>query len=125
MSWDMLLFSSKQKITSIEEVYPDMFVPINFDFLLKKHFHVTKASDATNEIQAEDYSIVFSADCENESFLTCHLYGEKALFELIRISRVYNWQIFDTGNGQMLDLDHPEKNGYKNFQLYLEQVRNS
>lgn len=30
--------------------------------------------------------------------------------------------IFDTGNGHMLDLDHPEKNGYQDFQKYLLHI---
>ena len=51
-----------------------------------------------------------------------NLYGENSIYELIRISKEYGWQIFDTGNGQMLDLDHPEKNGYRDFQNYLQHV---
>ncbi len=31
-------------------------------------------------------------------------------------------KLFDTGNGEMLDLENPEKNGYDNFQSYLQQV---
>jgi hypothetical protein len=50
------------------------------------------------------------------------LYGEKGLFEIIALARKHKWQIFDTGNGQMLDLENPANNGYENFRSYLEHV---
>jgi hypothetical protein len=34
-----------------------------------------------------------------------------------------NWQIFDTGNGCMIDLENPVNNGYSNFNNYLNQIR--
>jgi len=51
-----------------------------------------------------------------------NLYGETSLFELIRVAKIYGWQIFDTGVGEMIDLEKPEKNGYDNFQSYLQDV---
>lgn len=52
------------------------------------------------------------------------LYGENALFELIRVSKIHNWQIFDTGNGEIIDLENPTNNGYENFEKYLKQIIN-
>ena len=50
------------------------------------------------------------------------LYGENGLFVLIGLAKKQNWQIFDTGIGEMLDLESPSKNGYENFQTYLKQI---
>ena len=43
-------------------------------------------------------------------------------FELIELAKKYGWQIFDTGLGEMIDLDNPEKNGYENHREYVEQI---
>lgn len=50
------------------------------------------------------------------------LYGENGLYELVTLARKNNWQIFDTGDGQMIDLENPAINGYENFQSYLKHV---
>lgn len=50
------------------------------------------------------------------------LYGENGLFELIKIAKVENWQIYDSGIDKMLNLEKPEENGYENFQKYLKQI---
>ena len=34
------------------------------------------------------------------------LYGENGLFELIELAKKYGWKIFDTGLGEMIDLDN-------------------
>jgi hypothetical protein len=41
---------------------------------------------------------------------------------MVYLAKKFGWQIFDTGNGQMVDLDDPSKNGYDDFQNYLKQV---
>jgi len=38
------------------------------------------------------------------------------------LAKKYNWQIFDTGLGQMINLENPDINGYSNFQNYLKDV---
>ena len=38
MSWDIMIFSSTQKITSIEEISEELFVPIDFNAILEIHF---------------------------------------------------------------------------------------
>ncbi|MDQ2862493.1 MAG: hypothetical protein M3R50_02375 [Bacteroidota bacterium] len=48
-----------------------------------------------------------------------------ALYALIEVAQKQKWQIFDTGLGEMIDLDNPSKNGYQNFQEYLSYVLNS
>ena len=50
------------------------------------------------------------------------LYGENGLFELVVLAKKYNWQIFDTGHGQMINLENPAINGYQNFQNYVSHI---
>jgi len=122
MSWDIVIFSSKQTINSIEEINEELFVPIDFNKILETHFDNIVVDENHREIKGDDYSIDYFAHSEPVSNIMFSLYGEKALFELIRVAKIYGWQIFDTGNGEMLDLENPEKNGYDNFQSYLQQV---
>ena len=122
MSWDVVIFSSKQKINSIEEIDEEQFLPIDFNAVLEKHFDNIIVSENHREIKGDNFSIEYFTDTKPVSNTLFNLYGEAALFELIRVAKNYGWQIFDTGNGEMLDLEHPEKNGYSNFQSYLQQI---
>src|SRR5688572_14165501 len=119
MSWDIVIFSSKQKINSIEEIDEELFVPTDFNTILEKHFDNVVVDGDHREIKGENYAINYFVSSEPISNMLFNLYGENSLFELIMLSKKCGWQIFDTGNGQMLDLDHPEKNGYQDFQNYL------
>ena len=122
MSWDIVIFSSRQKITAIEQIEEDLFEPIDFNAILEKYFDNIIADGDHREIKGDNYSINYFVSGEPTSNILFNLYGVNSLFELIRISKENNWQIFDTGNGEMLDLDHPEKNGYQDFQNYLQHV---
>lgn len=122
MSWDIVIFNSKQKFNSPEEIEEDLLIPIDFSSILISHFNDIHIDGDHREIAGDNFSISFYVDKEPTSNKIFSLYGETGLFELIRISRIYNWQIFDTGNGQMLDLENPAKNGYADFQKYLQHV---
>ncbi|MFF5384370.1 hypothetical protein [Pedobacter suwonensis] len=122
MSWDIVIFSSKQKIRAVEEVDEELLVAIDFDIILEKQFINIIANENQREIKGEGYVIDYFADTEPVSNKVFSLYGEEALFELISVAKLYDWQIFDMGNRKMLDLEHPEKNGYSNFQSYLQHV---
>jgi len=122
MSWDIVVFNSKQKINAVEEVDEVLLVDIDFNAILEQHFNLITCDKNHRTIKGENYIIDYYTHEEPVSNTIFHLYGEPALFELIRIAKIYNWQIFDTGLGEMLDLDHPEKNGYNDFQNYLKQV---
>ncbi len=122
MSWDIVIFSSKQKIDSIEEINEELFEPIDFNSFLEKHFDNITVNENHREIKGVNYSINYFVDADPVSNILFNLSGETSLFELIRIAKIYGWQIFDTGNGEMLDLENPENNGYDNFQSYLQQV---
>ncbi|WP_316846281.1 hypothetical protein [Pedobacter psychrodurus] len=122
MSWDIVIFNSKQKIKAIEEIDEELLIPVDFGIVLEKHFTNITASENHREIKGEGYVIDYFVDSEPVSNKVFNLYGEAALFELISVAKIYRWQIFDTGKGEMLDLEHPEKNGYSNFQSYLQQI---
>ena len=122
MSWDIVIFNSKQRINSPEEVQENLLVPVNFSSILENHFNNILVDGEHREITGDDFSICYFVDKEPVSNKIFNLYGENGLFELIKISKIYNWQIFDTGNGQMIDLENPAKNGYANFQKYLQHV---
>ena len=122
MSWDVLIFSSKQKINSIQEIDEELFLPIDFNAVLEKHFDNIIIDENHREIKGDNFSINYFVDTQLVSNTLFNLYGETSLFELIRVAKIYGWQIFDTGVGEMIDLEKPEKNGYDNFQSYLQDV---
>jgi hypothetical protein len=122
MSWDIVVFSSRQKIHSVEEIDDEMFVPVDFSAVLDTHFDKIKKDESHREILGQDFRIEYYAEPGAVSNQMFSLSGESALFELIRISKLYGWQIFDTGSGEMIDTEHPEKNGYNDFQNYLQHV---
>jgi hypothetical protein len=122
MSWDAIIFNSKQKITSIEEIDEEQFLPIDFSSVLESHFNTIIVDNDKKEIKGKDFSIIYYGQSEPVSNTILNLYGEVAMFELIKIAKINNWQIFDTGSGEMIDLDYPENNGYENFQTYLKQI---
>jgi len=47
-----------------------------------------------------------------------HPHQENGLFELVELAKKENWQIYDTGLDDMINLENPEKNGYENFKHY-------
>ena len=122
MRWDIVIFNSKQRINSIEEIREEFFVDIDFDTILERHFPNMIVNEGHRQINGENYSIEYFSPNGIANNLMLSLHGEQALFELIRISKIYDWQIFDTGNGQMLDINHPEINGYNDFQAFLKRV---
>lgn len=122
MSWDIVVFSSKQKITSPAEVDEELLVPIDFGTLLEENFENILADGEHREVKRIDYSIDYCIDDEPTSNILLNLYGENALYAVVVIAKKYGWQIFDTGCEEMIDLEYPEKNGYENFQNYLRQI---
>ena len=124
MSWDIVLFNSKQAISSIEELDEDKFEPIDFTGILENSFKDVIKDGNHREIKGKDFSIDFFTDDEIVSNKMLSLYGENGLFELIELSKQFGWQIFDTGLGSMIDLENPENNGYENHRNYVAHVMN-
>ena len=122
MSWEIVLFSSVQNLVSLENLNEDLLKPIDFDKVLKSKFVNIKKSENHNEIIGKDFSIEFFNDEELVSNKMLSIYGENGLFELIRIAKEENWQIYDSGIDKMLNLEKPEENGYGNFRQYLKNI---
>ena len=122
MSWDIVLFSSEQNLVSLENLKEDLLKPIDFDKVLKSKFVNIKKSENHNEIIGKDFSVEFFDDEELVSNKMLSVYGENGLFELIRIAKEENWQIYDSGIDKMLNLEKPEENGYENFRQYLKNI---
>ena len=124
MSWNIILFNSSQKIVSLENLDEDLLKPVDFDKILKSSFDKVKKTENHIEIIGKDFTIDFFEDAEVESNKTLNLYGENGLFEIIKIAKNESWQIYDSGLDEMINLENPAKNGYANFQTYLNEVIN-
>jgi len=122
MSWDVVLFNSKQKIEAVEEVDENQLMDTDFDSAFKTHFKNVTIGGGTNTIEGTDFSIVYYPGDGPESNTMVNLYGENAFYELVVLAKDHNWQLFDTGKGQMVDLEKPAANECENFQNYLKQV---
>ncbi len=122
MSWDIVLFNSKQKIESVLELDENQLELTDFDRVLENSFDRIKKDDNHREIIGTDFTIDFYLHNEPVSNTMLSLYGENGLYELIEIAKKHNWQIFDSGIGEMIDLENPEKNGFKNYKKYVEQI---
>jgi hypothetical protein len=122
MSWDIVLFNSKQKINSVEEIDDTQLEPTGFCSALENHFEQIIKNENHREIQGKGFAIDYFVDDEKVSNKILSLYGENGLYELVVLARKNNWQIFDTGLGQMIDLENPTNNGFENFQSYLNQI---
>jgi len=123
MSWNIVLFSSKQNLVSLENLNEDLLKPIDFDRVLKSRFENIKKNENHNEIIGNDYSIEYFDDDKLVSNKILSLYGENGLYELIKIAKEENWQIYDSGIDKMLNLNKPEENGFENFNKYLKFIK--
>lgn len=122
MSWDIVLFNSKQKIESVAELDENQLEPTDFDTILEKSFDRIKKDYNHREIIGTDFTIDFFVHNEPVSNTMLNLYGENGLYELIELAKKHNWQIYDSGIGEMIDLENPEKNGFENHRKYVEQI---
>jgi len=125
MSWEIVLFNSKQKIDSIENIEEDLLIPVDFYSIIEQNFENVLVTENHVEIIGNDYSIEYFKDDDLMSNLMLTLYGENALFEIIRIAKINDWQIYDSGIDKMINLEKPAENGYVNFYKYLEQILNT
>lgn len=124
MSWDIVLFNSKQKIESVAELDENQLEPTDFSGILERSFDRIKKDDNHREIIGTNFTIDFFTDKEHSSNFMLQLYGENGLYELIELAKKYNWQIYDSGIDGMIDLENPEKNGFENHRKYVKQILN-
>ncbi len=124
MSWDIVLFNSKQKIDSVAELDENQLELTDFSGILQSSFDQIKKDDNHREIIGKGFTIDFFTDNEPSSNFTLHLYGKNGLYELIELAKKHSWQVYDSGIDEMINLSNPEKNGFKNHQKYVEQLLN-
>lgn len=122
MSWDVVLFNSRQNIISAAEIDEAQLEPTDFCAGFESYFHNIQRNDNHREIKGTDFSIDYYLDDGPVSNKMVSLYGEPAIYELVAIARKFRWQIYDAGLDQMIDLENPAINGYENFQSYLRNV---
>jgi hypothetical protein len=122
MSWDIVLFHSRQKIELPEAIDETQLEPTDFCSVFESHFAEIVKDGNHREIKGKDFTIDYFTDDEPVSNKLVSLYGEYGLFELVILARKHHWQIYDTGLGRMIDLENPGDNGYENFQSYLRHV---
>lgn len=124
MSWDIVIFNSRQKIENAEEIDDSQFEPTDFNAAFLDHFDNIVTDGTMREIVGDNFQIVYYTDeaAELSSNTLLNLYGENGLYEIVILAKKHNWQIYDSGIGQMIDLDNPSNNGYENFQKYLDQI---
>ncbi|WP_299212644.1 hypothetical protein [uncultured Aquimarina sp.] len=122
MSWNIVLFNSRQKIESVAELDEDQLETTDFRGILESSLDRIKKDDNHREIIGTDFTIDFFTDNEHSSNFMLSLYGENAIYALIELSKKYNWQIYDSGIDGMVDLENPEKNGFDNHRKYVEQI---
>ena len=115
MSWDIVLFNSSQKITSIEDLNEDHLIPIDFCSILEKHFVDIKKNENHREIAGNDYSIDYFIDDELVSNKMLSLYGENGLFVLIGLARKQNWQYLIQESEKCLTWKVLRKMGMRTF----------
>ena len=124
MSWDIVLFNSKQKISSVAELDENQLEPTDFSGLLENSFDRIKKDENHREIVGADFTIDFFANDEHSGNFMLSLDGENGLYELIELAKKHNWQIYDSGIDGMIDLKNPEKNGFGNYRKYVVQILN-
>jgi hypothetical protein len=122
MSWDIVIFNSPDKIKDIETFDADKLKPTDFDSIFEKNFSTIKKEGNQREIVGKNFSIDYFISDKSARNKMVSLDGENALYELVFLAKKSGWQIFDTGNGEIIDLDDPTKNRYPDFQKYLKQV---
>jgi len=122
MSWDIVLFNSKEKIVKVEELDESKLEPCDFSAILEASFKKVLKDDGHRTIEGEGYYIDYFTHEEAVSNTLLSIHGEKGLFELIELARKHKWQIFDTSLEAMIDLEKPENNGNKRHRKYLWQI---
>ena len=123
-----MIFNLKRKVDSVDEIDESVLVNIgtkaDFKKIMTDNYRDITWDKDWGKIERKEFSIEFSLGDSDEPFSNTifHLYGENAIYEIVELCKKNNWQLFDTGLGQMVDLDNPANNGYKNHQAYVRQI---
>lgn len=97
MSWDIVLFNSRQTVEVVEEIDEEFLEPTDFSMTLENHFSNIEKDDNHRKVKADNFEIEFFVNTENLSNKILNLYREQGLFEIALLAKQNSWQIFDTG----------------------------
>jgi len=122
MSWDVILFNSKEEIDLNDESVADL-EPFDFGGTFAKHFKNIIKEENSSTIEKPGFSIVYYEN-EPSGNILLNLYGEGALQALVELAKIYGWQIYDTAFEGFIDLNNPEANGFEAHEKYAEHIVN-
>ncbi|WP_343321137.1 hypothetical protein [Sphingobacterium multivorum] len=123
MSWDIVLFKSRQDIRDLSILDENKLEVTDFNQILDNSFREIKVDGDHREISGDDFSIDYFASEPNSNFMLS-LNGEKAMQIMIELAKEHKWQIYDSALDAMIDLDNPLNNGYEKHQNYVEYILN-
>lgn len=123
MSWDIVLFKSRQDIRDLSILDDNKLEVTDFNQILDNSFREIKVDGDHRQISGDDFSIDYFASGPSSNFMLS-LYGEKAMYIMIELAKEHKWQIYDSSLDAMIDLDSPANNGYENHQNYVEYILN-
>ena len=123
MSWDIVLFKSRQNIRHLSILDENKLEVTDFNQILDNSFREIKMDGDHRQISGDDFSIDYFVSEPNSNFMLS-LNGEKAMHILIELAKVYEWQIYDSAIDAMIDLHSPDNNGYEKHQNYVEFILN-
>ena len=122
MSWDIVLFKSKEKIIQVSNLDEKRLVPVDFCERIENHFKEIIKDNDHRTVKGKDFEIDYFLDEELVSSKIVSIHGEEGLFQLIELAKKENWQIYDCGLDDMIDLENPKNNGYEDFQKYVKKI---
>ena len=122
MSWEILLFNSIEKINSSFDLDENKLIITDFDKILLENFSQHKIDNNYVEITGDNYLIDFFTDEEIVNKKMLSMYGENGLFEIVKVAIIHNWQIYDFGIDEFLDLENPSRNGHDSIDPYLNSI---
>jgi hypothetical protein len=131
MSWDVVVFNLNRKVDSVEEIDETILVDIgtksDFKRIMEENYADIIWDGDWGKIERDGYSIEFSLEATDKPFSNTmvHLYGENAVYDIVELCKKNNWQAYDSGLDQMLDLENPMNNGYQNHQDYVKFIMNN
>jgi len=130
MAYEVILFSSNQKLTTKTEIDESQFTPADFNEILENYFLklsfdivlTIEANENFRKIVGKDFDFEYFHTEELQGNLLLSLYGKNAILELAELAKKNNLQIFDLSSGESIDLENPEINGYSEFENYRAQI---
>jgi hypothetical protein len=133
MSWDIVVFNLKRKVSSVEEIDEDILIPIStikgFRQLLTENLPSIRWDGKCGILEEADIYFEVFADETDESIFTNTIFflrgGEASIYPIIMLCKKYGWQLFDTSLGEMIDIENPERNGHQKYKEYVSHIINS